>query len=87
VSERVIVEAREAFAVYIDGVPVSVAAGDRFYTDDPVVKGREQLFGELSVRTSKPPQSKGAGAARAEETTSAGPGSRRTITRKGGSDA
>lgn len=88
-SERVIVQARESFAIYLaDGRPFSVNAGDRFYSDDPAVKGREQLFGELTVRTSVPPQSKGAPAsARAEETATAAPGSRRTVTRKDKGDA
>lgn len=81
-AERTIVQARESFAVYLtDGRPFSVVAGDKFYSDDPVVKGREQMFGELTVRASSPPQSKGPAAARAVETADAAPAQRRTVGR------
>ena len=76
---RPIVEAREPFSVNLpDGTPVTVGRGDRFYADDPVVAGREHLFGELTVRTSRPA---GPGTAAAAETASAAPGERRTVTR------
>jgi hypothetical protein len=82
-AERTIVQARESFAVYLtDGRPFSVVTGDTFYSDDPVVKGREQLFGELTVRTSQGPSHKPPPApARAAETADAAPVQRRTVTR------
>lgn len=82
-AERTIVQARESFAVYLtDGRPFSVVAGDKFYSDDPVVKGREQLFGELSVRSSAPPQHRpAAAAAKAVETADAPPAARRVVSR------
>lgn len=82
-----IVEARESFAVYLAGQPVTVVAGDRFYANDPVVQGREALFGPLHVRTSAPPRSPGSRTAEAVETADAAPGIRRATRRagKGGS--
>lgn len=82
-AERTIVQARESFAIYLtDGRPFSVVAGDRFYSDDPVVKGREQLFGELTVRTSGSVQHRPAApAARATETADAPPAARRVVSR------
>lgn len=91
-AERKILEANTSFAVYLDGVPFSVVAGDRFYSDDPVVKGREGSFGEITVRSSTapvsstrsgPPQPAGD-----VETADATPGSRRSrTTSKGVRDA
>jgi hypothetical protein len=76
--QREIVEAREAFAVTLpNGTPLTVGQGDRFYADDPIVKGREKLFGELKVRSSVPPRP----TTQDSETASAGPGSRRAVSR------
>jgi hypothetical protein len=89
-AERTIVQARESFAIYLtDGRPFAVVAGDRFYSDDPVVKGRAHLFGEVSVRTSVSPQVKGTAAAGAAETADAPPAQRRILssTKKGAVDA
>lgn len=73
-----IVEARQAFAVDVRGVPFSVAAGDRFWASDPILKGREAMFRELTVRSSQPTPPP---AAAAVETASADPGAARRITR------
>lgn len=75
-SDRV-VEARQAFSVDVKGVPFAVAAGDRFWATDPIVKGREAMFRELTVRSSQPTPP----TAPAVETASAEPGSTRRITR------
>lgn len=86
-ADRRIMEAAESFSVYLkDGTPFVVVTGERFWSDDPIVEGREHLFGELSVRSSRPARP----ASRAVETASAAPGSRRTVTREkdgGKSDA
>lgn len=75
-ADRTIVEAAEPFSVTLkDGTPFSVARGDLFYSDDPVVKGRELLFGEVNVRSSRPYR-----ATSAAETATAGPGEKRTVT-------
>lgn len=76
-SERKIVQARSAFATTVAGHTVMVSAGDVYYSDDPLVKGREGLFGELEVKSSRPAPS----TATASETTSAAPGSRRSLSR------
>ncbi len=74
-AERKILEAGEPFSVTLrDGTPFSVARGDRFYSDDQIVKGRERLFGELQVRTSGP-----ARPSAAAETATAAPGERRVV--------
>lgn len=86
---RAVVRALEPFAVYVDGVPVQVGAGDLFYADDPVVKGRESMFGEIKVRTSEQPKSRGTRRpAAAVETATAAPGEKRATRRaaKGGTD-
>jgi hypothetical protein len=83
---RGVVRARESFAVYLDGHPITVVAGDLFYADDRVVQGREALFGPLHVRTSAMPRSAGSRTAAAVETADAAPGTKRaTVRRKGGS--
>lgn len=50
-SDRKIVQALVAFMATHDGVPVSVGVGDLFYDDDPIVKGRGDVFGDLEVRS------------------------------------
>lgn len=73
-AERTIVEAKEPFSVTLrDSTPFNVSRGDRFYSDDPVVKGREHMFGDLQVRSSQPNP--------ANETASAAPGERRNVKR------
>jgi hypothetical protein len=48
-----IVRAREPFSVPLpSGVPLPVSTGDLYYADDPIVKGRELLFGPVTIRTS-----------------------------------
>lgn len=77
-AERKLLQAREPFGVTLpSGTPFQVATGDTFYSDDFVVKGRENLFGEVIVRVSHPGRPTSADA----ETASAGPGSRRTVSR------
>lgn len=74
-ADRSIVEAREPFSVTLpNGTPFMVARGDRFYSDDPLVKGRENLFGELKVRSTQQQDN------RSTETATAAPGERRTVT-------
>lgn len=54
-ADRKIVEALDAFSVTLPpGVPFNIQRGDRFWSDDQVVQGREKLFGELVVRVSAP---------------------------------
>lgn len=48
-----IVRAREPFSVPLpSGVPLSVSTGDLFYANDPIMAGREHLFGAVAVRES-----------------------------------
>lgn len=68
-----IVEALEAFSVDLPTGPCNVSAGERFYADDPIVRGREHLFGAVTVRRSAP-----APVTATTETATAGPGERRT---------
>lgn len=83
-AERKILEASEPFSVTLqDGTPYSVATGDRFYSDDPVVRGREKLFGELQVRSSRPTRPVSSPAV---ETASADPGEKRSVTSPPGDD-
>lgn len=85
---RAILQAAESFSIHLpDGTPFVVVAGDRFYADDQVVKGREHLFGELAVRSSAPQRSRGTRTAAAVETADATPGKARTVTRKGPANA
>jgi hypothetical protein len=72
-SDR-IVEALEPFSADVDGTPVGVSKGDKFYADDPVVRGRAHLFGDVTVRRTRRPASSGA-----VETATAAPGERRTV--------
>jgi hypothetical protein len=76
-----IVEAREAFSVDLPTGTCVVHAHDRFYSDDPVVRGREHLFGLVTVRRSVPDP------VTATETATAAPGERRAapLGRKGAS--
>ncbi|MGE4164077.1 MAG: hypothetical protein AB7G23_20310 [Vicinamibacterales bacterium] len=87
-AERKIVEARESFSVHVDGRPVIVVAGQLWWSDDRAVKGREHLFGELSVHSSGPVEHRGtpkaAKPAGDPETAAAAPGTRRTVTAKKG---
>lgn len=77
-----IVEALHSFAVYLpDGTPFSVNTHDRFMADDAVVKANPQMFGEITIRSSKPAApSRNSGPA-GVETASAAPGEQRTATR------
>lgn len=66
-----IVEAREAFSVDLPTGTCVVHPHDRFYSDDPIVRGREHLFGVITVRRSVPDP------VTATETATAAPGERR----------
>jgi hypothetical protein len=80
-----IVEAKEPFSVTLpDGRPFVVARGDRFYADDPVVRGREHLFGEITVRRSSPIGAPESGRPEPSETADAPPGTRRARTKQAG---
>lgn len=84
-ADRTIMEAKEPFAVYLtDGTPFNVGAGDRFWSDDPIVTTRARLFGEITVRSSLPAQQQKPSQPSTSgdvETASAPPGSRRGVTR------
>lgn len=77
-ADRLILEAREPFSLTMPGqeAPTMVAKGDRYWSDDPLVAGREHLFVALQVRSSGP----GPHSGRAMETATAAPGERRTVT-------
>lgn len=34
-----------------EGVPVNVSVGDLFYADDPIMRHRGEMFGDLEVRS------------------------------------
>lgn len=77
-AERKIMEAAESFSAYLrDGTPFVVVSGERFYSDDPVIAGRQHLFRELTVRSSAPSRTSSPGT----ETASAAPGTKRATTR------
>jgi hypothetical protein len=80
-----ILRAREPFSVTLpSGVPVAVNTGDLWDADDPLVKGRELLFGEVEVRNSAM-----YGRSRVDvdtETADAAPGTRRAPVRRRGVD-
>lgn len=89
-AERKIVQCRTSFIAVHGGRQVTIMSGDLYYADDPIVKGREQHFGELAVKSSTPAPAP----SRAAETATAAPGARRTVTKppakqskEGGSDA
>lgn len=76
-----ILRANQPFSVSLpNGVPVNVNTGDLWAADDPIVSGREALFGPVEVR-----QSSDYGRARMDvdtETADAAPGSRRAPVRR-----
>lgn len=76
-AERHMVQAKQAFSIDLHGSPFMVAFADRFWSDDPVVRRHPNLFGEVTVRSSRPAPK----TAPAVETASAEPGSSRRITR------
>jgi hypothetical protein len=85
-ADQRLVQAREAFeAALPDGRHVGVHPGDLFEQSDPILKGREHLFGAVRVRSSGPrhaaAQSRHEPAAGHTETASAAPGSRRAPAR------
>jgi hypothetical protein len=51
-ADRQVVQAKDSFAATINGYPKVVSVGDRFYSDDPIVKGREDLFEPQEVQKS-----------------------------------
>jgi hypothetical protein len=63
--------ATASFVAYIAGVPRVVHAGDLIEETDPIVRGREHLFGEIAdhVTRSRPPV----------EQATAEPGERRSV--------
>jgi hypothetical protein len=80
-----ILRANQPFSVTLsNGVPVNVNTGDLWASDDPLVKGREALFGPVEVRNSA-----AYGRARLDvdtETADATPGTRRAPVRRRGVD-
>lgn len=60
-----------------------VNSGDLYYADDPVVKGRERLFGDVSIRNSRGPRETASvtGNSAVVETMTAEPGEKRRIGR------
>jgi hypothetical protein len=79
-ADAKIVQALQSFSADIDGVPVGVNAGDKFYDDDPAVTGRRHLFGEITVRSTRARRPIGPDTV---ETATAGPGERRTMSGPG----
>lgn len=78
-AERLMVEALDAFSVTLsDGTPFVVRHGDRFWSDDPIVKGRNTLFGEVTVRSTRPVAPPSTAAV---ETATAAPGARRAMSK------
>lgn len=73
-----VVQARQAFSVQHNGAPVFVAEGELWDGDDPIVKGREHLFGELSVRSTAGIGRRAAGHGKTE-TADAAPGEARNV--------
>ncbi|MFD3532042.1 hypothetical protein [Streptomyces sp. NPDC058664] len=65
--------AKSSFVAYIDGAPRLVNAGDLIDDSDPVVTGREALFGSIEDHV--------AGMGRSVEQATAGPGERRSVGR------
>jgi hypothetical protein len=52
-SQHVVMQAREPFSVTLpSGIPLNVAKGDLYWSDDPLVVSREHLFTELTVKSS-----------------------------------
>lgn len=78
-AERVLMQCKKPFSAVIGGRRVVVAVGDLYYSDDPVLTGRERLFGELAIKSSTPAPSARSNAA--VETATADPGARRARTR------
>lgn len=78
-----LVQAREAFGTTLrDGREFGVRVGDVFDASDPVVAGREHLFGEVRVRSSSAPAGVTAAATEtATETATAAPGTRRAVSK------
>lgn len=63
---------KTAFAVFFDGVPRVVGAGELVDSDDPVVDGREEMFEPVDTFMSRH---------RSSETATAAPGEARAIKR------
>ncbi len=60
-----------------------VGAGDLYWSDDPIVKGREGLFGDVQVRETKSRRKPAAPSSPdGDETADQAPGRRRTTTRR-----
>lgn len=77
-----LVQCRSPFAVNVDGARLIVSSGDIYSADDPIVKGREALFTEVSVKTSRPRSTTAASiTGGAGETADAPPSARRRLTR------
>lgn len=75
-SDRRVLEASESFAVLrTSGIPLMVTAGDRYWSDDPIVSSNPQLFRDLQVKSSVPVTPS---TAQQTETATAAPGERRT---------
>lgn len=73
-----IVQARQSFSVPFGGIPVFVAEGELWDASDPVVKGRETLFGEPDVHTSAGISRRAAPRRGKQETADAAPGAPRS---------
>lgn len=81
-ADRRVVEAREPFDVATPtGAGLIIREGDRYWSDDPIVKGREHMFRELTVKSSRPAAGTSVGAV---ETATAAPGERRSVSRPPG---
>ncbi len=77
-ADTSLLRAVAAFEVALPGGgSIAVHVGDLFPADDPIIVGREAHFAPLHVRSSRHVVAP----ARAAETTSAAPGTRRLLTR------
>lgn len=84
-ADRRLVQCRSAFAVTMaDGGRVVVSSGDIYWADDDMVKGREGCFTDVDVKstnTGARVSSKASATGSSVETASAGPGSRRRLSK------
>lgn len=78
-----IVQASESFSATVNGVPVIVAAGSLYYSGDPVIKGREHLFGDVTILSTNGPRgtASATGSESDSETAVATPGTRRRMSK------
>lgn len=82
-ADRKIVQCTASFYVSSENGPLVVNTGDLYFADDPMVKGREQLFADVNVKssTTSAPRRTAVSSNATEEATAA-PGRRRSLSRR-----